>query len=85
MRVVTLEDSSCPIAAVQVWYGVGSKDEQSDRQGYATCFEHMMFKGTDRAAPRITSTWSSRPAAHPMPIRITMRPLYIQTLTCQQH
>ena len=47
LKVITLEDFSCPIVAVQVWYGVGSKDERPDRQGYAHMFEHMMFKGTD--------------------------------------
>ena len=51
MRVITLEDFSSPIAAVQVWYEVGSKDEQPDRQGYAHMFEHMMFFGTDRVGP----------------------------------
>ena len=51
MKVITLEDFSSPIVAVQVWYQVGSKDEQPDRQGYAHMFEHMMFKGTDRVGP----------------------------------
>ncbi len=51
MEVITLEDFSSPIVAVQVWYQVGSKDEQPDRQGYAHMFEHMMFKGTDRVGP----------------------------------
>ncbi|MBN1817242.1 MAG: insulinase family protein [Sedimentisphaerales bacterium] len=48
LQVITMEDFSTPIVAVQVWYQVGSKDEQPDRQGYAHMFEHMMFKGTDR-------------------------------------
>ncbi len=48
LRVVTLEDSSCPVVSVQMWYHVGSKDERSDRQGFAHMFEHMMFRGTDR-------------------------------------
>src|SRR5262245_66687392 len=52
MRVVTLEDWTCPIVAVQVWYHVGSKDEKPDRQGFAHMFEHMMFRGTDRLGPR---------------------------------
>jgi zinc protease len=52
MDVITLEDFSCPIVAVQVWYEVGSKDEQPDRQGYAHMFEHMMFKGTDRVSEK---------------------------------
>jgi zinc protease len=48
MAVVTLEDFSCPIVAVQVWYHVGSKNEAPGRQGFAHMFEHMMFRGTDR-------------------------------------
>ncbi len=47
MKVVTVEDFSCPIVAVQVWYHVGSKNEDPARQGFAHMFEHMMFKGTD--------------------------------------
>lgn len=47
LDVITLEDFSCPIVSVQVWYEVGSKDEKPDRQGYAHMFEHMMFKGTE--------------------------------------
>jgi zinc protease len=52
MRVVTLEDFSCPIVAVQVWYHVGSKDESPERQGFAHMFEHMMFRGTDHLGPK---------------------------------
>lgn len=51
LEVITLEDFSCPIVSVQVWYHVGSKDEQPDRQGFAHMFEHMMFFGTDRVGP----------------------------------
>ena len=51
LQVITLEDFSCPIVAVQLWYRVGSKDENPDRQGFAHMFEHMMFRGTDRLGP----------------------------------
>ncbi|GMU83816.1 MAG: hypothetical protein AMXMBFR47_36860 [Planctomycetota bacterium] len=51
LRVVTLEDFSCPIVAVHLWYHVGSKDENPERQGFAHMFEHMMFRGTDRLGP----------------------------------
>jgi zinc protease len=47
LRIVTLEDFSCPIVAVHLWYHVGSKDERQERQGFAHMFEHMMFRGTD--------------------------------------
>ena len=51
MRILVLEDHNCPIAAVQVWYHVGSADEPESRQGFAHLFEHMMFRGTDRLGP----------------------------------
>ncbi|MBN2309689.1 MAG: insulinase family protein [Candidatus Hydrogenedentes bacterium] len=51
LQVVTLEDFSCPIAAVQLWYHVGSKNESPARQGFAHMFEHMMFRGTDLLGP----------------------------------
>ena len=52
MRVITLSDHSTPIAAVQVWYHVGSKDERPDRTGFAHMFEHMMFRGTQNIGPK---------------------------------
>ena len=51
LDVITLEDFSCPIVAVQVWYHVGSKNENPKRQGFAHMFEHMMFRGTDKLGP----------------------------------
>jgi len=51
LKVLTLEDFSCPIVCVEVWYHVGSKNERPDRQGFAHMFEHMMFRGTDRLGP----------------------------------
>ena len=51
LKVVTMEDFSSPIVAVQVWYHVGSKDENPNRQGFAHMFEHMMFRGTDVLEP----------------------------------
>ncbi|MDD5064640.1 MAG: pitrilysin family protein [Phycisphaerae bacterium] len=51
LEVITLEDFSCPIVAVQIWYHVGSKDEQPGRHGFAHMFEHMMFRGTDKLGP----------------------------------
>jgi len=48
LKVISLQDDSCPIVAVQVWYHVGSRNEEPGRQGFAHMFEHMMFRGTDR-------------------------------------
>jgi zinc protease len=52
LNIITLQDFSCPIVSVQLWYSVGSKDERPDRTGFAHMFEHMMFKGTDLLEPK---------------------------------
>ncbi len=46
LRVVTVEDHSSPTVSVQVWYGVGGKDDPAGRSGFAHLFEHLMFKST---------------------------------------
>ena len=46
LQVLTSLDRSTPNVTVQVWYGVGSKDDPQGRSGFAHLFEHMMFKAT---------------------------------------
>ena len=46
MKVFTSRDASTPNVTVQVWYGVGSKDDPEGRSGFAHLFEHLMFKST---------------------------------------
>ncbi len=46
LTVLLSEDHSAPIAAVAVWYHVGSKNEKPGRTGFAHLFEHMMFTGS---------------------------------------
>ncbi len=46
MRVVLHEDRRLPLAAINVWYHVGSKNEQTGRTGLAHLFEHMLFQGS---------------------------------------
>jgi len=36
-----------PKVAIQLWYGVGSKDEKDGQRGLAHLLEHMIFKGTN--------------------------------------
>lgn len=48
MTVILHEDHSLPVASVNLWYYVGSKDEQPRRSGFAHLFEHLMFMGTER-------------------------------------
>lgn len=46
LDVVLLKDLSVPIVAVDLWYKVGSKNEQPGKSGFAHLFEHMMFQGS---------------------------------------
>ena len=46
LDVIVHEDHRMPLAAVSVWYHVGSKNERPDRTGLAHLFEHLMFKGS---------------------------------------
>jgi zinc protease len=41
------EDHKAPIAAVNVWYHVGSKNERVGKTGFAHLFEHLMFNGSE--------------------------------------
>ena len=46
LRVVVHTDSTAPVVAVNIWYGVGSRHEQLTRTGFAHLFEHLMFQGS---------------------------------------
>ena len=45
LDVIAHEDHHVPIVAVNLWYHVGSKNEQPGRTGFAHLFEHLMFEG----------------------------------------
>ncbi len=46
LRVLVHEDNTTPLAAVNVLYDVGSRDENPERTGFAHLFEHLMFGGS---------------------------------------
>ncbi|MET7641909.1 pitrilysin family protein [Streptomyces sp. NPDC005438] len=46
LRVVLSEDHLTPVAAVCLWYDVGSRHEVRGRTGLAHLFEHLMFQGS---------------------------------------
>jgi zinc protease len=47
LDVLLHEDHACPIAAVNLWYHVGSKNERPGKTGFAHLFEHLMFEGSE--------------------------------------
>ncbi len=46
LTVLLHEDHTTPVAAIDVLYKVGSKDEKPGKTGFAHLFEHMMFLGS---------------------------------------
>ncbi|MBN4081799.1 insulinase family protein [bacterium AH-315-C07] len=46
LKVIVHEDHSTPLAAINILYNVGSKDEHPERTGFAHLFEHLMFGGS---------------------------------------
>ncbi len=46
LRLVLSEDHLTPVAAVCLWYDVGSRYEVNGRTGLAHLFEHLMFQGS---------------------------------------
>ena len=47
LEVILHEDHALPVVAVNLWYHVGSKDEEIGRTGFAHLFEHVMFEGSE--------------------------------------
>jgi zinc protease len=48
LTVVVLEDHRAPVASLQVWYKVGSRNEQLGITGISHLLEHLMFRGTPK-------------------------------------
>lgn len=46
LEVILHQDKSTPIVALAIMYHVGSKNERTDRTGFAHFFEHLLFEGS---------------------------------------
>lgn len=49
LQVLVHEDTSTPMAAVNILYKVGARDESPEKTGFAHLFEHLMFGGSKHA------------------------------------
>ncbi len=47
LRVLVHRDQTTPMAAVNILYDVGARDEHPERTGFAHLFEHLMFEGSE--------------------------------------
>lgn len=50
LEVILHQNKNLPLAAVNIWYKVGSSFEKRRKTGLAHLFEHMMFQGSENAA-----------------------------------
>jgi len=48
LQVLLLEDHRAPVVTLQVWYKVGSRNEQLVKTGISHLLEHLMFRGTPK-------------------------------------
>lgn len=46
LHVILHQDNSAPVVITSVMYGVGGKDGDRSRTGFAHFFEHLLFEGT---------------------------------------
>lgn len=46
LKIVLQQDTSTPMAVVNVLYDVGARDENPSKTGFAHLFEHFMFEGS---------------------------------------
>ncbi len=46
LRVIVHHDAATPMAAMNILYDVGARDEEQGRTGFAHLFEHLMFGGS---------------------------------------
>src|SRR5947209_17210530 len=46
LDVIARRQGPLPLVAVNLWYHVGSKNEERTERGYAHLFEHLMFEGS---------------------------------------
>ncbi|HKR05435.1 MAG TPA: pitrilysin family protein [Bacteroidia bacterium] len=46
LKVIVNEDPSTPLAAMNILYKVGARDEDENKTGFAHLFEHLMFGGS---------------------------------------
>ncbi len=47
LDVVVRHQPKLPIVAINLWYHVGSKNEERNQRGFTHLFEHLMFEGSE--------------------------------------
>jgi zinc protease len=55
LKVLILKESRAPLISLQVWYKVGSRNEDFGKTGISHLTEHLMFRGTARYGAKVFS------------------------------
>jgi zinc protease len=55
LTVLLLPELRAPVVTVQVWYRVGSRNEELGKTGLSHLLEHLMFRGTEKFGPKVFS------------------------------
>ena len=51
LQVIVLENHKAPVATLNIFYRVGSRNEQTGKTGLSHLCEHLMFRGTNKLGP----------------------------------
>lgn len=52
LKILLREEHKAPVVTFQIWYKVGSRNEQLGKTGVSHVLEHMMFKGAKKYGPK---------------------------------
>lgn len=64
LTILCVPRHDVPKVCLELWYNVGSKDEQSGQKGIAHLIEHMIFKGTDTLSESDINTIAHKLSAY---------------------
>jgi len=51
LQVIVLENHKAPVATLNVFFHVGSRNEETGKTGISHLLEHLMFRGTKKYGP----------------------------------
>ncbi len=84
LKVLFLEDHKAPVAVFQVWYRVGSRNEELGKTGLSHLLEHLMFKGTEKRGPEEYSRIIQRNGGNENAFTDTDNTTYFATLAADR-
>ena len=85
LRVTILPDPGMPVVATQVWYHVGSADEDPGSRGLAHLFEHLMFGPTETREAREYSAFHTLHGGDENAFTDTDETVYVSEIPPPQH